>query len=63
MLNFRGVILCARVGWPSKRLQPPKTNSEWKPLKIDGWKMIFFVGMVPFLGDMLIFRGVSGSKK
>ena len=34
---------------------------NWKPispLKMDGWKMKFPFGMVPFSGDMLIFGGV-----
>jgi len=30
------------------------------PLKINGWKMyIFPIEIVPFLGDMLSFRGVN----
>ncbi len=35
---------------------------SWKlryPPKIDGWKMKFPFKMVPFLGDMLVFRGGS----
>ncbi len=47
-----------RIFW-----QPETGNiyTAWKltcPLKINGWKIYVLLKLVPFLGDILVFRGV-----
>ena len=50
-------LLGERVYCPVELLYP-ETNSEWKHLRMDGWKMSFLLGKPSFRGELLVLGRV-----